>query len=259
MPAFSIMLPSSVSMYHTITITNDDQPITLQEYTCKIILQRPDNVLVKSIPSIQGNKLIYDVGTTELQISGIVKASIEVFCGLERMTVKLFSFVAVPTIDNGLKIDSITQYPDIDKNYIHTQLVPAAEWLIKHNLKKFCSVIIVDSLDNVVIGDITYIDQDKDLSERTILHHHALISSILGKAVKWGYIPGNPAAKAEVSRPKNTEMPFLEIDEVKLVMDALGKEKLKFRAIALLIYSLECAEGSLWGLNGQILIMKPAQ
>ena len=143
-----------------ITITNDDQPVTIQEYTYKINLQRPDNVLVQNIPSIQENKLIYDVGTTELQISGIVKASIEIFSGLERITVKVFSFVAVPTIDNGSKIDSITQYPDIDKNYAHTQPVPAAEWIIKHNLKKFCSVIIVDSADNVVVGDITYIDQD---------------------------------------------------------------------------------------------------
>lgn len=143
-----------------IIITNDNQPVTLQEYTYKIILQHPDNVLVQNIPSIQENKLIYDVGTTELQISGIVKASIEIFSGLERITVKLFSFVAIPTIDNGLKIDSITQYPDIDKNYVHTQPVPAVEWIIKHNLKKFCSVIIVDSSDNVVVGDISYIDQD---------------------------------------------------------------------------------------------------
>ncbi|EMS72153.1 hypothetical protein CTER_1917, partial [Ruminiclostridium cellobioparum subsp. termitidis CT1112] len=50
--------------------------------------------------------------------------------------------------------------PDIDKNYVHVQLVPASEWLINHNLHKYCSVIVVDSADSVVIGDIQYIDQD---------------------------------------------------------------------------------------------------
>jgi hypothetical protein len=143
-----------------ITILNDDKPITLSDYTYKIILQRPDSILVQNIPNVIDNKLIYDIGTTEISSSGLVQASLEIFSGLERMTVKTFTFVAVATLDNGIKIDSITQCPDMDKNYVHTQIIPSSEWLINHNLKKYCSVTVVDSADNVVIGDIAYIDQD---------------------------------------------------------------------------------------------------
>lgn len=45
-----------------------------------------------------------------------------------------------------------------DKTYIHNQVVASASWLVQHNLNKYPSVSIVDSGDNVVIGDIQYID-----------------------------------------------------------------------------------------------------
>ncbi len=40
--------------------------------------------------------------------------------------------------------------------YIHTQDVPLAVWVINHNLGKFPSVTIVDSQNQVVVGDVTY-------------------------------------------------------------------------------------------------------
>ena len=43
-----------------------------------------------------------------------------------------------------------------DANYVHTQGVPAAQWVITHNLGKKTSVTVVDSADQVVIGQITY-------------------------------------------------------------------------------------------------------
>ena len=39
-------------------------------------------------------------------------------------------------------------------NRKHTQL-----WKIKHNLNKYCSVSVVDSAGNVVVGDVNYIDK----------------------------------------------------------------------------------------------------
>ena len=43
-----------------------------------------------------------------------------------------------------------------DANFVHTQGVPAAQWVITHNLGKKTSVTVVDSADQVVIGQITY-------------------------------------------------------------------------------------------------------
>jgi len=45
-----------------------------------------------------------------------------------------------------------------DKNYVHTQNVAQTVWEITHNLGKYPSVIVVDSGNNVVIGEINYVD-----------------------------------------------------------------------------------------------------
>lgn len=44
-----------------------------------------------------------------------------------------------------------------DKNYVYTQAVASMVWEVKHGLGKYPSVTVVDSADNVVVGDIVYI------------------------------------------------------------------------------------------------------
>ena len=47
-----------------------------------------------------------------------------------------------------------------DKNYVnayvHEQSNTAMTWQVNHNLGKYCSVTVVDSNDDVVIGEIHY-------------------------------------------------------------------------------------------------------
>jgi len=43
-----------------------------------------------------------------------------------------------------------------DANFIHTQGTPASQWVINHNLAKKCSVTVVDSANQVVVGQVTY-------------------------------------------------------------------------------------------------------
>lgn len=45
-----------------------------------------------------------------------------------------------------------------DKEFIYTQSGATASWSITHNLNKYPSVTVVDSGNNIVIGDITYND-----------------------------------------------------------------------------------------------------
>ena len=47
---------------------------------------------------------------------------------------------------------------DGDKTYAHYQNVQSDTWEIQHNLDKYPSVTVVDSANNIVIGDIRYID-----------------------------------------------------------------------------------------------------
>lgn len=45
-----------------------------------------------------------------------------------------------------------------DKSYVFTQATASDTWEIKHNLYKYPSVSIVDTGDNIVYGDVEYID-----------------------------------------------------------------------------------------------------
>lgn len=48
-----------------------------------------------------------------------------------------------------------------DKNYTYNQLTPATTWNITHNLSKKPSVSVVDSGENVVYGNIEYINANQ--------------------------------------------------------------------------------------------------
>lgn len=61
-----------------------------------------------------------------------------------------------------------------DKNYVHNQSVPSADWEIHHNLGKFPAVSVIDSSGALVHGDCQYVD-----ANNIILHFHGAFS---GKA-----------------------------------------------------------------------------
>lgn len=45
----------------------------------------------------------------------------------------------------------------ISPTYVHVQSSAASTWTITHNMDKFPSVSVVDSAENVVVGEILYI------------------------------------------------------------------------------------------------------
>ena len=57
---------------------------------------------------------------------------------------------AVFTLSSGLA----------DKTFEYTQVAPSATWNIQHNLGKFPSITVIDTLDTVVVGQYTYIDNN---------------------------------------------------------------------------------------------------
>lgn len=78
------------------------------------------------------------------------------------------------TAINGDTIAVVGQFDSGDKNYIHTQIASASTWTINHGLGKFPSVTIVDTGNNVVIGDIQYTNNN----QLTV----TFLSNISGKA-----------------------------------------------------------------------------
>jgi hypothetical protein len=66
--------------------------------------------------------------------------------------------IAKQTAQNTLDIKGLKGGGD--KNYVHTQSTPAATWTVSHNLGKRPAVVVVDSAEDVVYGDIQYIDDN---------------------------------------------------------------------------------------------------
>lgn len=47
-----------------------------------------------------------------------------------------------------------------DKSFVFEQASASAVWSINHGQNKFCSVTIVDSAGNEVVGEVCYIDKN---------------------------------------------------------------------------------------------------
>ena len=47
----------------------------------------------------------------------------------------------------------------VPRRFVHNQNVSSSSWTISHDLGGFPSVTVVDSANNIVIGDVVYVDQ----------------------------------------------------------------------------------------------------
>lgn len=73
-------------------------------------------------------------------------------------------------------------------------------------------------------------DKPATLSSTSIRTYHATLSSILSKAVKWGVIPFNPAANAEIPKVRHIETSHLDEADAKRLLELLQGEQMNYRA-----------------------------
>jgi len=64
--------------------------------------------------------------------------------------------IVIPTPTTSVSVKGVTGGGG-DAHYTHVQGVAEATWEVTHNLNKRASVTVVDSTDNVVIGEIEYL------------------------------------------------------------------------------------------------------
>ena len=87
------------------------------------------------------------------------------------------------------------------------------------------------------------------LSDKTILEHHRLISTILAQAEKEMLVTYNAAAKATPPRPKTPKPAYYQPDEIDEILKALEEEPLKWRTMTYLLIDTGCRRGELMGLK----------
>lgn len=87
------------------------------------------------------------------------------------------------------------------------------------------------------------------LSNKTILEHHRLISTIMTQAEKEMLIPFNPARRATPPRAKKQQANHFQIDETNRIIDCLDSEPLKWKVITYLLIVTGCRRGEILGLR----------
>lgn len=87
------------------------------------------------------------------------------------------------------------------------------------------------------------------LSERTILYHHRIISSILTSAVQWQFILNDPALRVKPPKVERKEARHFELDQVEYILQLIDDEPIKYKAMVYLCLFGGMRAGELNGLE----------
>jgi len=92
-------------------------------------------------------------------------------------------------------------------------------------------------------------EPDKMLSVSSIHTVHRIISAVLSKAVKWGYITFNPAVNTELPKMNTKKAAYLDIEDARRLLNLLHDEPIKYRAMISLDLLTGLRRGELLGLR----------
>jgi len=91
--------------------------------------------------------------------------------------------------------------------------------------------------------------ENKGLSERTILHYHRLIHTVLETAVQWQYIAANPASRVKPPKVPKRQMPAYDEVQVAAMLSALTNEPFQYQVIVWLALATGMRQGEIMGLE----------
>lgn len=95
----------------------------------------------------------------------------------------------------------------------------------------------------------TPVNTSKPLSDKTVLHHHRLISSILSTAVEWGVLFSNPCDRTKPPKVAKKEPKYLDEIQSAILLDLLEKEPTDYKTMIRLLLFTGLRRGELLGLE----------
>jgi integrase len=120
------------------------------------------------------------------------------------------------------------------KELLNTRVIPALGHI---KLNKLQPTHLAEFYNNLREDGIRTDGKPGGLSERTILHHHRLISSILTCAVQWQFILNNPASRLKAPKVEKKEAKHFDIEQTEYIFELLEDEPIKYKTmIYLAIY-----------------------
>ena len=91
-------------------------------------------------------------------------------------------------------------------------------------------------------------DTNKKLSDKTVRHHHGIISSILSFAVKWNVITSNPAERADLGKIAKYKPSYYDDIQIQGMFTGLENEPLCYKAMVYLTIDTGMRTGEITGL-----------
>ena len=89
------------------------------------------------------------------------------------------------------------------------------------------------------------------LAPKTVKHYHTFITSILERAVKWGYIYENPCKKIDPPKVNRKQIKCFSTEQAKTFLKGLENECLKYKVIFYILLFTGVRRGELLGLEWQ--------
>lgn len=108
---------------------------------------------------------------------------------------------------------------------------------------------IAQAMGKRVTDVFTIVQDDNPLSDKTVLEHHRLISTILTQAEKEMLVPYNAAAKATPPKVEKHDPNYFQPQEIGAILNALEQEPLKWQLITHLMIVTGCRRGEIMGLQ----------
>lgn len=140
----------------------------------------------------------------------------------------------------GVKHSTITRYKELTKRIYpaigHMKLTAVRADV----LNDFYGALSADGLNKRTGGK---------LSNKTILEHHRLISTVLEQAVKEGLVPFNVAERTELPKATRKEVNYFQPEQVAAIRDAAETEPLKWKTLLHLFLVTGARRGELLGLK----------
>lgn len=133
------------------------------------------------------------------------------------------------------------------KASVSTKTIAAA--MHGSNISKESAEKISEALESPLPALFEPVKNEEKLSQKTILHHHRLISSILQTAVVWQVIPSNPCNRVKAPRVQRKEAPYMDVAEAVKVLQELDNQDIGHKAMIYTLLYSGMRRGELCGLE----------
>lgn len=141
---------------------------------------------------------------------------------------------------NGMKMTTAERYRDMLKR-INDEIGPLKLQDIRPDHLNRLYVKLAEPGQNKRTG--------MGLSQKTIIEHHRVISSIFSQAVKEQLVPSNIAQRATPPKNPKKEMDAFEAEEVQAILKALESEPLKWQVMTHLLIATGARRGEIMGMR----------